>query len=36
MKQKFGFINVSGNAFSDITDACINAEYSAMLPVAGM
>jgi hypothetical protein len=28
MKTKFGFINVSGNAFSDITDACINAEYS--------
>jgi len=29
MKQKFGFVNVSGNAFSDITDACVNAEYSA-------
>ena len=27
MKTKFGFFNVSGNAFSDITDACINAEY---------
>jgi hypothetical protein len=27
MKQKFGFVNVSGNAFSDITDACVNAEY---------
>jgi hypothetical protein len=26
MKTKFGFVNVSGNAFSDITDACINAE----------
>ena len=26
-KQKFEFINVSGNAFSDITDACVNAEY---------
>ena len=25
-KQKFGFVNVSGNAFSDITDACVNAE----------
>ncbi len=36
MKQKFGFVNVSGNAFSDITDACINAEYSATLPVAVM
>ena len=32
MKQKFGFVNVSGNAFSDITDACINAEYSTPLP----
>jgi hypothetical protein len=30
-KQKFGFVNVSGNAFSDITDACVNAEYSAPL-----
>jgi hypothetical protein len=28
MKTKFEFFNVSGNAFSDITDACINAEYS--------
>ena len=36
MKQKFGFVNVSGNAFSDITDACINAEYSAPLPLAVM
>ncbi len=36
MKQKFGFVNVSGNAFSDITDACINAEYSATLTVAVM
>ncbi len=34
MKQKFGFINVSGNAFSDITDACVNAEYSSPLPMA--
>ncbi len=34
MKQKFGFVNVSGNAFSDITDVCINAEYSAPLPLA--
>ena len=33
MKKKFGFINVSGNAFSDITDACINADYSAPLPL---
>ncbi len=23
MKKKFGFFNVAGNAFSDITDACI-------------
>ncbi len=36
MKQTFGFVNVSGNAFSDITDACINAEYSAPLPLAVM
>jgi len=34
MKKKFGFVNVSGNAFSDITDACINADYSAPLPLA--
>ncbi len=34
MKKKFRFINVSGNAFSDITDACINADYSAPLPLA--
>ena len=31
MKKKFGFINVAGNAFSNITDACINADYSAPL-----
>jgi hypothetical protein len=36
MKAKFGFVNVSGNAFSDITDACINTDYSAPLPVAVM
>ncbi len=36
MKQKFGFVNISGNAFSDIMDACINAEYSAPLPLAVM
>jgi hypothetical protein len=36
MKTKFGFVNVSGNAFSDITDACINTDYSAPLPVAVM
>jgi hypothetical protein len=29
MKQKFGFVNVSGNAFSVITDACVNAVYLA-------
>ena len=34
MKKKFGFVNVTGNAFSDITDACINADYSAPLPLA--
>jgi len=36
MKQKFGFVNVSGNAFSDITDACVNVEYSAPSPPAVM
>jgi hypothetical protein len=36
MKTKFGFVNVSGNAFSDITASCINAEYSAPSPVAAM
>ncbi len=34
MKKNFGFVNVSGNAFSDITDACINANYLAPLPLA--
>ena len=29
MKMKFGFVNVLGNAFSDITDVCINADYFA-------
>jgi hypothetical protein len=33
MKQKFGFVNVSGNAFIDITDACVNAEYLAPTPL---
>ena len=33
MKQKFGFINISGNAFSDITDAWVNAEYLAPSPL---
>jgi hypothetical protein len=36
MKTKFGFVNVSGNAFSDITDACINADYCAPPTVAVM
>jgi hypothetical protein len=36
MKTKFGFVDVSGNGFSDITVLCINAEYSAPLPVAVM
>jgi hypothetical protein len=38
MKQKFGFVNVniSGNAFSDITDACVNVEYLAPSPLAVM
>ena len=26
MKKKFGFVNISGNAFSEITDACIIAD----------
>ena len=33
-KKKFGFVNISRNAFSDITDECINANYSAPLPLA--
>ncbi len=36
MKIKFGFVNVSGNAFNDITDACINAEYSTPMAMAVM
>jgi hypothetical protein len=28
MKQEFGFINISGNACSDITDACVNADLA--------
>ena len=36
MKQKIGFVNVSGNVFSDITDACVYAEYSAPSPLALM
>jgi hypothetical protein len=36
MKTKFGFVNVLGNAFSDITDACINADYFAPSTVAVM
>jgi hypothetical protein len=36
MKQKFGFVNVSGNASSDITNTCVNAEYLAPLPMAVM
>ena len=34
MKKKFGFVNVAGNPFSDITDACVNADYSSPLPLA--
>jgi hypothetical protein len=36
MKQKFGFVNIFGNAFSDITDACINVDYLAPSPMAVM
>ena len=36
IKLKFGFINISTNTFSDIMDACINAEYAASLPLAMM
>jgi hypothetical protein len=36
MKQKFGFVNVSCNAFGDITNTCVNAEYLAPLPMAVM
>jgi hypothetical protein len=31
MKQKFGFVSLLGNAFSDITNTCINADYAAPL-----
>ena len=34
MKQKFGFVNVSGNEFSDITNTCVNADYATPLPLA--
>jgi len=34
MKQKFGFVNVSGNAFSDITNTCVNTDYATPLPLA--
>ena len=34
MQKKFGFVNVTGNAFSDIMDICINADYSAPLLLA--
>jgi hypothetical protein len=36
MKKKFGFVNVSSNAFSDITDACVNGDYSTPSPLAVM
>jgi hypothetical protein len=36
MQKKFGFVNIAGNAFSDITDVCMNAEYSTPLPLAVM
>ncbi len=36
MQKKFGFVNIAGNAFSDSTDVCMNAEYSTPLPLAVM
>jgi hypothetical protein len=36
MTQKSGFINASSNAFSDITNACFDAEYLAPSPLAVM
>ncbi len=36
MQKQFVFVNVTGNAISDITDICINAEYSTPLPLAMM
>jgi hypothetical protein len=36
MKQIIGFVNVSGNAFSDITDACVNADDSTPSPLVVM
>ncbi len=34
MKKQFGFVNVSGSAFSDITNECVNSDYAA--PIASM
>jgi hypothetical protein len=34
MKQKFGFVNISGNAFRDFTNTCANADYAAPLLLA--
>jgi hypothetical protein len=34
MKKQFGFVNVSGSAFSDITNECVNSDYAA--PIALM
>jgi hypothetical protein len=36
MEQKFGFVNVSSNAFSDITDASVNADNLVPSPLAVM
>ncbi len=36
MKTKFEFVNIPGNAFSNITASCINADYSTPLPLAVM
>ena len=34
MKKQFGFVNVSGSAFSDITNECVNSDYAA--PIASI
>ena len=34
MKKQFGFVNVSGSAFSNITNKCVNSDYTA--PIALM
>ncbi len=34
MKQKFKFVNVSGNAYNDVTVACVENDYNANISKA--